>query len=138
MPAKHSMNRDLTGHLDATFEGLFEDALNALDEDMIATRLNLVLTFCISLDISVINESFGFEFKTGLRLGWMVCELDVLKVQLATHHVWDVIDDLASCDSVVLAYHVESLVEELVEEVSEEFLSLVFDFSHIFKLYRSS
>ena len=110
MLAKHSLDCDLTGHLDATLVGLFEDALNALDIEVITTRLNLVLTFRISLDIPVIDESFGFQFKTGLRLGRVVGELDVFEVQLAAHHVWHVADDLASCDPVVLADDVKSLV----------------------------
>ena len=64
--ADHSVYDDLTLDSDATLCGLVEDALNALDEEMILTRLNLVLALCVSLDIFVVYKTLDFEFTAGL------------------------------------------------------------------------
>ena len=60
-------------------------------------------------------------------------ELEVLEVQFAAHHVWDVVDDFTSDDVVISVDNVLSALKETVEELRELIYCLIFQAAHIFK-----
>ena len=68
LPNNRSMHGNFAADKDAALCSLVEDALNALDEDTIETRQDLEIALRLCLDILVVNESLGFQFKAGLWL----------------------------------------------------------------------
>ena len=56
----------------------------------------------------------------------MVSELEILEVQLAAHHVWDVVDDFTSDDVVISVDNVLSALKITVEEIRKLINCLIF------------
>ena len=68
----------------------------------------------------------------------MVSELEILEVQLAAHHVWDVVDDFTGDDVVISVDNVLSALKITVEEIRKLINCLIFQAAHIFKFQSAS
>ena len=83
LPDNRSVHGNFAAHENPTLCCLVEDALDALNEDTIETRLDLEIVLRLCLNIPVVNESLGFQFKAGLWFRRMMLEHDVFEMQLA-------------------------------------------------------
>ena len=122
----HTVNWNLAGDEDAAFSCLVEDSLDAFDVYEPDAGLNLVVTLFVAVHIFKVNAIFGADQEARLCLTWVMSELEVLEVQLAAHHVWNVVDDLTGDDVVIGVDNVLSTLKVTVKEMCELFDCLIF------------